>query len=90
MRALAITENITVDGSIEMLKGWFDPKRWARPSRVTLLEEAQRQGRRGGCLARRPADVRGLPEYWPKQTDDMTGISDYLNQVRKYLASDHP
>jgi hypothetical protein len=27
MRTLAITENITVDGSIEMLTDWFDPQR---------------------------------------------------------------
>ena len=26
MRTLAITENITLDGSIEMLKDWFDPQ----------------------------------------------------------------
>ncbi len=26
MRTLAITQNITVDGSIEMLGDWFDPQ----------------------------------------------------------------
>ncbi|MBR7826580.1 hypothetical protein KDK95_09715 [Actinospica sp. MGRD01-02] len=26
MRTLAITQNITVDGSIEMLDDWFDPQ----------------------------------------------------------------
>ncbi|MFF1398093.1 dihydrofolate reductase family protein [Streptomyces sp. NPDC058287] len=29
-------------------------------------------------------DFRG---YWPGLTDDTTGISDYLNQVRKYVVS---
>ena len=26
-------------------------------------------------------------EYWPKQTDDRTGITDHLNNVRKYVMS---
>ena len=26
MRKLVITQNITLDGSIEMLDGWFDPR----------------------------------------------------------------
>ena len=26
-------------------------------------------------------------EYWPNQTDDTTGVSDYLNQVKKYVVS---
>jgi dihydrofolate reductase len=25
--------------------------------------------------------------YWPEQTDDHTGITDYLNQVEKYVVS---
>ena len=29
-------------------------------------------------------DFRG---YWPKQTDDATGVTDYLNQVAKYVVS---
>ncbi len=29
-------------------------------------------------------DLRG---YWPKQTDDPTGITDYLNRVQKYVVS---
>jgi hypothetical protein len=29
-------------------------------------------------------DFRG---YWPAQTDDTTGITDYLNQVQKYVVS---
>ena len=25
--------------------------------------------------------------YWPKQTDDTTGVTDYLNRVAKYVVS---
>ena len=34
MRTLAITQNITLDGSIEMIGDWFDPQEAAQdPSR---------------------------------------------------------
>jgi dihydrofolate reductase len=56
MRRLVVTQNITLDGSIEMLGDWFDP---------------QGQGDQ--------SDLRG---YWPQQTDDATGVTDYLNQVQ--------
>jgi dihydrofolate reductase len=29
-------------------------------------------------------ELRG---YWPKQSDDATGIADYLNQLHKYVVS---
>ena len=29
-------------------------------------------------------DMRG---YWPQQTDDSTGITDYLNRVHKYVVT---
>ena len=39
MRKLVITENITLDGSIEMLDDWFDPQL----QDDELLEETHRQ-----------------------------------------------
>ena len=82
MRILAITENITLDGSIEMLTDWFDPQRQGEADKSDLLEEEQRQGREAGALlvGRRTFEV--FREYWPKQTNDRTGISEYLNRVR--------
>jgi dihydrofolate reductase len=87
MRTLAITQNITVDGSIEMLGDWFDPQSQAGTDSSDLIEELHRQDSRAdGFLVGRQTfeDLRG---YWPKQTDDSTGITDYLNQVRKYVVS---
>ena len=52
-----------------------------------LLEELHRQDRAadGLLLGRRTfEDLRG---YWPKQSDDSTGIADYLNEVQKYVVS---
>ncbi len=87
MRTLAITQNITIDGSIEMLGDWFEPQGQAGADSSDLLEELHRQDREAdGLLVGRRTfeDLRG---YWPKQSDDATGIADYLSQVQKYVVS---
>ncbi|AQA25237.1 ribD C-terminal domain protein [Rhodococcus sp. MTM3W5.2] len=87
MRTLAITQNITIDGSVEMLGDWFDPQGQSGVDNSDLLEESHRQDRAadGFLVGRRTfEDLRG---YWPKQSDDATGITDYLNRVQKYVVS---
>jgi dihydrofolate reductase len=86
VRTLAITQNMTVDGSIEMLGDWFDPQ-GAAVDKSDLLDELHRQDSKadGFLVGRRTfEDLRG---YWPKQADDPTGVSDYLNRVQKYVVS---
>ena len=87
MRTLAITQNITVDGSIEMVGDWFDPQGQADVDNSDLLEELHLQDSEAdGFLVGRQTfeDLRG---YWPKQSSDATGITDYLNRVQKYVIS---
>jgi dihydrofolate reductase len=87
LRTLAITQNITLDGSIEMLGDWFDPQGRADVDNSDLLAELHRQDSTAdGFLAGRRTfeDLRG---YWPQLSDDATGISDYLNRVQKYVVS---
>jgi len=87
VRTLAITQNITLDGAIEMLGDWFDPQGQAGVDNSDLLDELHRQDREadGFLVGRRTfEDLRG---YWPEQTDDTTGITDYLNRVQKYVVS---
>jgi dihydrofolate reductase len=85
LRTLAITQNVTVDGSIEMLSDWFDPQGQADTDNSDLLEELHRQdGEVDGFLVGRRT-FEDLRRYWPNQTDDTTGIADYLNQVQKYV-----
>ena len=43
MRTLAITQNITLDGSIEMLGDWFDPQGPAEQDTSDLQEELLRR-----------------------------------------------
>jgi len=87
LRTLAITQNITVDGSIELLGDWFDPQGRTDVDNSDLLEEMHRHDSEAdGFLVGRQTfeDLRG---YWPKQSDDATGITDYLNRVQKYVIS---
>jgi dihydrofolate reductase len=87
LRTLAITQNITVDGSIEMLGDWFDPQGEADVDNSDLLDELHRhQSEADGFLVGRRT-FEDLRAYWPEQSDDSTGISDYLNRVRKYVVS---
>jgi dihydrofolate reductase len=87
MRTLVVTENITLDGSIEMLKDWFDAKKQGDPGNADLLEEQQRQGDEADALLVGRRTFEAFREYWPRQSDDTTGITDYLNQVQKYVVS---
>jgi dihydrofolate reductase len=87
LRTLVITQNITVDGSIEMLGDWFDPQAQANPENSDLLDELHRQDSQadGFLVGRRTFE--SLRAYWPDRSDDVTGISDYLNRVQKYVVS---
>src|ERR1700752_3596057 len=83
MRKLVITQNITVDGSVEMLDDWFDPQLQDED----LLEESHRQDSRADALLVGRQTFEDFRGYWPKQTDDPTGVTAYLNHVAKYVVS---
>jgi dihydrofolate reductase len=87
VRTLAITQNVTLDGSIELLGDWFDPQEGAEGDGSDLLEEMRRQDATADALLlgrRTFEDFRG---FWPAQTDDRTGIAAYLDQVQKHVVS---
>jgi dihydrofolate reductase len=85
MRTLAITQNVTVDGSVEMLGDWFDPS--DQSDTADLVEEMRRQDSTADAFLVGRQTFEDLRSYWPAQTDDPTGITDYLNTVQKYVVS---
>jgi dihydrofolate reductase len=87
MRTLAITQNITVDGSIEMLGDWFDPQGQAGVDNSDLLEELHSQQSELDALLVGRRTFEAFRAYWPQLSDDATGISDHLNRVQKYVVS---
>jgi len=69
VRTLAITQNITVDGSIEMFGDWFDPQGQADVE----LGSARRvtpPGQGGGRVLAGRRTFEDLRGYWPEQSDD--------------------
>lgn len=83
MRKLVITQNITLDGSIEMLDDWFDPQL----QDDDLLAETHRQDAESDAMLLGRQTFEDFRGYWPNQHDDATGITDYLNGVAKYVVS---
>ena len=83
MRTLAITQNMTLDGSIEMLTDWFDPTVEASD----LMAESHRQDAEADALLVGRQTFEDFRGFWPHQTDDATGVTDYLNTVDKYVVS---
>ena len=83
MRKLVITQNITVDGSVEMLDDWFDPQ----SQDDELLAESHRQDAEADALLVGRRTFEDFRAYWPNLTDDATGVTDYLNRVAKYVVS---
>lgn len=83
MRNLVITQNTTLDGSVEMLDDWFDPLL----ADDDLLEESHRQDSEADALLVGRQTFEDFRAYWPKQTQDPTGVAAYLNQVAKYVVS---
>jgi dihydrofolate reductase len=83
MRPLVITQNITLDGSIEMIGDWFEPQADAQD----LMAEMRRQDETADALLLGRQTFEDFRGYWPLQTEDPTGITAYLNQVQKYVVS---
>ncbi|GAA2136348.1 dihydrofolate reductase family protein [Streptomyces synnematoformans] len=86
MRKLVVTENITLDGVIDMTGGWFDPlNQDVDQSDITAATTEHREAADALLVGRNTFEAfRG---FWPDQKDDHTGVSDYLNAVDKYVVS---
>ena len=86
MRKLVVTENMTLDGVIDMAAGWFDPlNEDVDQSDITAANREHQEAADALLVGRTTFEIfRG---FWPKQTDDPTGVSDYLNAVDKYVVS---
>jgi dihydrofolate reductase len=88
MRDLIVTENITLDGVIEATEGWFGPAGEdanVDQSDVEAVLREQREAADAFLVGR--VTFEQMRDYWPQQADDTTGISDYLNNVSKYVVS---
>jgi dihydrofolate reductase len=92
MRKLVVTENISLDGVIEATDSWFAPAGdpdadEAEADQSDLADEIRRQREAADAFLVGRTTFEQMRSYWPLQTGDTTGITEYLNTVRKYVVS---
>lgn len=88
MRELIVTQNVTLDGVVDAAEGWFQPAGDDAEEDQTDVETALRQQREAAdALLLGRVTFEQMRGYWPLQTADPTGITDYLNSVAKYVVS---
>ena len=87
MRDLIVTENITLDGVIDASEGWFNVADDPDVNQSDLLAALRGRSEAADAVLFGRVTFEEMRSYWPKQTDDTTGVSDYLNRVEKYVVS---
>ena len=86
-RALVVTENVTLDGVIDASEGWFGVVGDAEVDQSDLREALGEQSAAADAVLFGRVTFEQMRGYWPNQTDDTTGVTDYLNRVAKYVVS---
>ncbi len=87
MRELIVTENITLDGVIDMSGGWFTPAGDTTVDQSDVDDALRKQSDAADALLLGRVTFEQMRGYWPQQTDDTGGVSDYLKGVSKYVVS---
>lgn len=87
MRKLVVTENITMDGVIDASEGWFAPSGEEDVDQSDLIEALREQSSAADAVLLGRVTFEEMRGFWPLQTNDKTGVTDYLNNVAKYVVS---
>ena len=87
MRKLVVTENVTLDGVIDASEGWFAPAGDEGVDQSDINEALRAQAEAADALLLGRVTFEEFRGYWPLQTDDETGVTEYLNNVSKYVVS---
>jgi dihydrofolate reductase len=80
---IVITQNMTLDGRIEMLDDWFDPA----DQDPELAGEMRRQTAHEDVLLLGRQTFEDFRGYWPHQADDATGVAEALDRADKRVVS---
>lgn len=82
MRELIVTENLTLDGVANEMDQWFSP---FAGDDIAAVNREHMAAADAVLLGR--VTYEEFKDFWPHQTDDPTGVSDYLNRTPKYVFS---
>lgn len=82
MRKLVAVESITLDGVMAA------PEQWSFPFQNDEIMAVNLAGMRSSdALLLGRITYEHFGAYWPKQTNDASGIADYLNKTAKFVVS---
>jgi dihydrofolate reductase len=84
---LVVTENVTLDGVVDLSDDWFRPAGADGTHDVELEAELRRQDETCDAMLLGRRTFEDFRAYWPRQLDDTTGITAQLNRVTKYVVS---
>jgi dihydrofolate reductase len=87
VRDLIVTQNITLDGVIDLADGWFTPDPGGGADVADLQEALTEQREAADAFLAGRVTFEQMRSFWPHQTDDTTGVTEYLNRVEKYVVS---
>jgi dihydrofolate reductase len=87
VRKLVVTENITLDGVIDASDGWFAPSGEEDVDLSDLNKTIREQAAAADAVLFGRVTFEEMRGYWPLQTNDETGVAEYLNNVQKYVVS---
>jgi dihydrofolate reductase len=87
MRDLVVTENITLDGVIDASGGWFAVADDPEVDQSDLQAALDEQSAAADAVLFGRVTFEEMRGYWPRQTDDTSGVTDCLNRVSKYVVS---
>ena len=89
MRDLIVTENITVDGVIDLSAGWFLPAGadGGGPDASDHEEAVREQREASDAFLVGRETFEQMRGYWAHRADDATGIGANLDAVPKYVVS---
>lgn len=82
MRKLIVTENLSLDGVMEATEKWSGPY---ENDEMVKRNKVGMSASDALLLGRVTYEI--FAAYWPHQTNDKTGIADYLNKTSKFVVS---
>ncbi|HEX5907588.1 MAG TPA: dihydrofolate reductase family protein, partial [Propionibacteriaceae bacterium] len=72
---------------IDAREGWFAPSGEEDVDQSDLIEALREQSTAADAVLLGRVTFEEMRGFWPLQTDDKTGVTDYLNTVEKYVIS---